>query len=211
MARWVAVVALTIAGWAGAPAAGAVITLINFDDRPGQPPPFTAGTPVPAQYLVNNQYSALGVLFDSGGGGVVVSAPSNPVSPPNTVAATATGPVISYVDPVTAVFQVGATPAVVDSVSITLTNSSSTSFLDAFDINGALLGTSSGGASATLTTLFPGQIHSSRIRQGPMAFDNFTFSNLALVPEPGGSLAVLLVVGGALSRRKVAGARASRE
>src|SRR5262249_23669411 len=38
--------------------------------------------------------------------------------------------------------------------------------------------TATGGAAATLTVTFPGQIHSVRINQGPMAFDDFTFDGL---------------------------------
>src|SRR5438105_15022462 len=81
--------------------------LIDFDDRLGQPPPFGQGLPVPAQYMVHDQYLSLGVRFDSGGGGVSVRAPANPVSPPNTAGATEPGPALSYRVPITATFFLG--------------------------------------------------------------------------------------------------------
>lgn len=149
--------------------------VINFDDRPGIPPPFGPITP---EFLINNQYAALGVVFSSAGGGIVVTAPSNPVSPPNTVAATVPGPVIDYSGPVDATFQIDGVATTVDTVSLTFSNSSSPGRLEAYDENGGLLGSTSGGASAVLTITFPGLIHSVRIQQGPMAFDDFTFDGL---------------------------------
>src|SRR3989442_3173020 len=61
---------------------------INFDDRPGMRPPFSQGQPVPLQYMVSTQYHSLGVLFNSAGGGIRISAPPNPVSAPNVAGAT---------------------------------------------------------------------------------------------------------------------------
>jgi hypothetical protein len=194
---------------AGAPVALATagpvhaLVTINFDDQPGMTGSFEEGRPVPAQFLIDDEYAALGVRFTSAGGGIARSAPSNPVSPPNTVAATGPGPVLSYSHPVFATFRLGDTPAVVDRVSLALTNSSQPSALDAFDANGALLGTVTGGASATLTLTFDDQIHSIRIRQGPMAFDDFAFDGLQAVPEPGGCTAALgtVIALGACRRR----------
>jgi hypothetical protein len=175
----------------GTAAPARALVTINFDDQPGMPPPFEEGRPVPAQFLIDDEYAAFGVLFTSAGGGIARSAPSNAVSPPNTAAATGPGPVLSYSHPVFATFQLGDTPAVADHVSLALTNSSQPSALDAFDVNGALLGTAMGGASATLSLTFEDRIHSIRIRQGPMAFDNFTFDGLQAVPEPGACTAAL--------------------
>jgi hypothetical protein len=175
---------VTILGLFTAHAHGQVV--VNFDDRPGMPPPFGEGTPIAPQFLINSQYSAMGVFFNSGGGGIALTEPANPVSPPNCVSATAPGPVLTYAANAfaTATFSLGGNPAVVSTASLTLTGTSSTSLLQAFSFNGQLLGSVSGGASATLTVSFPGQIHSVRLSQGPFAFDDFTFSPPVVVPEP---------------------------
>ena len=155
--------------------------VIDFDDARGQPTPHAAGSPVGLDRLIDIEYHFLGVIFDSAGGGVGRSAPSNPVSPPNVVSATAYGPVWSYTDPVTATFWKGDRPGVVDYVQTTLTSSSSTSTLLAFDENGMLVARDTGGARATLRVAAAGQIRSVRIEQGPMAFDNFTFETPSAV------------------------------
>jgi hypothetical protein len=152
--------------------------IIDFDDSPGSAGPFSEGTPVLDQYLIDDEYAALGVRFDSGGGGLSLSAPSNPVSAPNTVGATQPGPALSYTMPVEATFELLGGAAIVDSVSLTLTNSSASSSLEAYDLNGLLLGGDVGAASAVLTVDFPGLIHRVVLRQGPMAFDDFSFTNL---------------------------------
>lgn len=88
-------------------------------------------------------------------------------------------PVLSYTDPIFASFWDNpTTAAVVDYVSITLTNTSSLSTLSAYDNSGTFLGSTRGRAGETLTVTFPGQIYSVRIDQGPMAFDDFTFDKL---------------------------------
>lgn len=152
--------------------------VIDFDDLPGSSGPFSDGTPVLDQFLIDDEYAALGVRFDSGGGGLSLSAPSNPVSAPNSVGATQAGPALSYAEPVEATFELLGGAAIVDSVSLTLTNSSSSSTLEAYDLNSLLLGVDVGAASATLTVNFPGLIHRVVLRQGPMAFDDFSFTNL---------------------------------
>ena len=154
-------------------------TVVNFDDITVN---CSNGGPFSGSCLVHDQYLALGVRFDSPGGGVGVNASSNPVSPPNVGTATvfvSGQSIASYVDPVDASFWTGgSTPATVDYVSITLSNTSSVSDLEAFDLSGNSLGSASGGASATILVSFPGQIHSVTIHQGPMAFDDFTFDGL---------------------------------
>jgi hypothetical protein len=188
-------------------------TIINFDDRQGQVAPFSSGLQVDPLYLVDDEYLGLGVLFDSGGGAIRISTPLNPISGLNVAGATedlgggAVG--ISYKDPVYASFWVGNTiPGLVDFVSITLTDSSSRSFLEAYDINGVMLGSKAGGGTKkaeSLEVTFPGSIHSVRILQGPMAFDDFTFGDVVPVPEP----ATMLLFGagliglGAVGRRKL--------
>ena len=169
------------------PTAQAAPIVINFDDRPGQSAPFGEGVAVPLRFLVHDEYLSLGVRFDSAGGGICILAPINPVSRPNIAGAAGPGPVISYTHPMEASFWVNNLPGVVDFVSITLTNSSRTSSFRAFDINGTLLDSATGGASATLTVRSPGAIHSVRIEQGPMGFDNFTFDGLVEAIVPVGS------------------------
>lgn len=173
--------------------------IINFDDRPGMMTFLGEGTPVPPEFLIDDEYLAQGVRFNSGGGGLALAASSNPVSMPNTVNATRPGPVVSYLADCEATFWVGLEPGRVDSVSITLTSTSSSSSLLAFDPNGTLLGQSSGAASATLSVTFPGQIHRVVIQQGPMAFDNFTFEGLVPAPSSLGAFAVGVW---AMSRRR---------
>lgn len=175
-------------------------TIINFDDRPGQPSPFGEGIPVQPQYLINDEYLSQGVLFNSAGGGICVHAAGNCVSAPNVAGATGPGPVMSYSQPVDASFWIGNIAAVVDYVSITLTNTSSKSKLIAYAYNGDILGSASGGASATLTVNFTGQINKIKIEQGPMAFDNFTFDGLTAIPEP--ATLLLIGLGGLFLRRR---------
>jgi hypothetical protein len=179
-------------------------TVIDFDDATGQLPPFSTGQPVRPAAMIDGQYLPLGVLFDSGGGGLARCVASNPVSVPNTVASTQPGPVISYTVPSDSSFWLGDHPAVVDYVQLTLSDTSSSSTLEAFDFQGNLLGTSSGGASATLRVDAPGEIHFARVQQGPMAFDDFTFDGLQPItalavtpPRPGraGTANTLVVTG----------------
>jgi hypothetical protein len=154
-------------------------TVIDFDNILATCPP--NGQVAPG-CLVHDEYLAQGVRFDSAGGGVGIGASSNPVSPPHVATATMLVggvPYMSFTNTVQATFWVNSTIAsTVDYVSITLSSSSSNSTLEAFDLAGLSLGSSSGGASATLTVTFPGQIHSVVIHQGPMAFDDFTFDGL---------------------------------
>lgn len=183
-------------------------TVIDFDDQPGWKPGtgFIEGIPVRPGALVTTEYLSSGVLFDAPGGGLARSAPSNPVSAPNTVAATTPGHLLTYLIPADASFWFGDAPATVDYVQLTLTGSSSLSTLEVFDFQGTLLGTSSGGASAMLRVDAPGAIHSARIQQGPMAFDDFIFDGLTPIgafavsaPQPGrtGALNTIVVTGAA--------------
>lgn len=114
---------------------------IDFDGFLGRMGAFTAGTPFGTDYLIDVEYAPLGVLFDSGGGGLLLAAPNNPVSRPNTVTATEAGPVISYTVPATAEFWMGDRPAAADFVQVTLTNTTSPSSMEAYDYFGNLLGT----------------------------------------------------------------------
>jgi len=156
-------------------------TVIDFDDLPGLVPAsgFGPNTPAAADRMIDSEYFDLGVLFESGGGGLFRAAPTNPVSPPNCVTATKPGPVISYSVPARATFWFGDRPGVVDFVQVALTDTSFPSELEAYDFEGNLLGRATGGASAVLRVDAPGAIRSVLVQQGPMGFDDFTFDGLA--------------------------------
>lgn len=159
--------------------------IIGFDDIVGMGGPWYQGQHVPAQYMVDDEYLSQGVLFDSAGGGLRVARTGNPISSPNMVAGTGRGPVLDYNAQVYAYFRVGRMPAVVDMAGLTLSNTSRSGSLAAYDLNESVLGSVSGGASATLSLAFPGQIHSIIFSPDYAVFDNFTFDGLCAVPTPG--------------------------
>src|ERR1043166_7662138 len=97
--------------------------VINFDDRPGFKGTSVQDQPIPASYVVHDEYLPLGVRFDSGGGGIAIVYAINAVSPTNVALATEPGPVLSFNLPVTATFFSNGAPAVVDMVALTLTSS----------------------------------------------------------------------------------------
>ena len=138
-------------------------------------------SPVTTPLYVSNQFASQGVIFGSDfGGGMGVVGSSNPVSAPNVVVATDSTGLVNYTQPVWARFELQGGLAVVDSVSVSLTSSSANSTLEAYDTNGQLVGAASGAANAILSVTAVGLINNVRILQGPMAFDDFTFSNLRL-------------------------------
>lgn len=167
--------------------------LIDFDDRQGLVCPCLDGSPVPAQFIVNDEYLAYGVSFDSPGGGVFLGAGTNPITAPNAAAGTAFGPIIDFSVPGSAIFSIDGNPAVVDFVQLTITSTSWPSTLSAFDTNGEFLGSVSGGMLDNLRLNFSGRIHSVILSSPRVAFDNFIFDGLSPVPEP--SACVLISVG----------------
>lgn len=170
-------------------------TLIHFDDRAGMNPPLSQGLPVALEYLVDDEYLSEGVLFNAGGGGIAICAGSNAISPRNAAAGTSTGPILDFYEPIYASFCAdGSTPAIVDTVSITLTSTSTSSVLNAYDYYGRFLGSTYGGTSKTLTVSYTGLIHSVIISPHYAAFDNLTFEGLTSIPEPG--MVCLLGMGG---------------
>jgi hypothetical protein len=165
--------------------------VVNFDDRPGLKTPNLEGRFVPPQFMISDQYLPLGVLFNSSGGGVFLSAGDNPVSPPNVVAGTHPGPSVGYTQPVTATFFIAGMQGVVDFVRLTVTGSSDPAILfSAFDVNGQLLGSVS---QFPMQLSFPSRIHSVVLSGGPVAFDNFTFDGLMPIPEP--TPVILAIIG----------------
>lgn len=176
---------------------------INFDDRPARATPVPIGDPVPPEFVVNDEYLSLGILFDSGGDGVWLSRGSNPVSPPNVACPSGPGTVFGFAGPSEMTFWLDGAPGRVDFVSAVLTGSSDFATLTAYVADGVILGTSIGGPSATLIVTFPGLIHSAVLTGNSYAFDNVRFDGL--VPAP--SATALLVIGGSpLARRRRRGA-----
>src|SRR5690349_14032899 len=140
--------------------------VINFDDRPGFKGTAVQDQPIPASYVVHDEYLPLGVRFDSGGGGIAIVSAVNAVSPTNVVLATEPGPVLSFNLPLTATFFSNGAPAVVDMVALTLTSSSGNCRLKAFDQYGVQLGSVTAGAGSTLQLSYSNQIHSIELDQG---------------------------------------------
>lgn len=182
-------------------AANAAAVTVDFDDRAGHPGPFTACA---AQYQVDDEYAALGVHFASTDPAVCVLAPSNPPSAPNVVTGIASGN-IDFSAPVTAAFFAGEEPVVFAYVSVVLSGSSSPSArLEAYDVDGVLLGSSKTAGPGTHWVYFPQHIHSVRIAGGAFAMDDFTFSNRPPAPipvlPPAASFALGLALAGAGAR-----------
>jgi len=159
-------------------------TLIDFDDMPGYPCGCDPGVVIPSQFIIDDEYLNRGVLFDSAGGGVYVAAASNAVSPPNTIGGLGAGGVIDYFAPIYVSFwRHNGAGALVDFVSITLTDSSDSAVMRAYDVDGVLLGSVLGTGSETMTVAFPGAISSVVILPSFAAFDDLVFSNVS-VPAP---------------------------
>lgn len=175
---------------------------VDFDDRAGKPGPFSGACP--AENQVHDEYLGLGVRFESNDAAVCVLEPgAGAPSPPN-VATGVTGGNIDFSAPVVASFHLGGVPETVTSVSVTLTSSSSsTTTVEAYDLNGVLLGSSGFTGPGTHIVAFNKKIHSVRVDNGAFAFDDFTFSDPAAPPVPAlspfaGFLLTLLLAGAAL-------------
>ena len=162
--------------------------IIHFDDMAGMQGPFYDGQPISPQYMVDDEYLSQGVRFDSGGGGIRVARAGNAVSRPNLVSGTAMGPhkgpISDYDAHVYASFWVDGAPALVDRVGLTVSNFNGAGVLEAYSLDGALLGTIDSQGSPRLDLNFPGQIHSVTFIPNHAAFDNFTFEGLNKVPVP---------------------------
>jgi hypothetical protein len=164
-------------------------SIIDFDDMDGMSGPFYTGQPVPWQYIVNDEYLSRGVRFDSRGGGIRVARAGNAMSWPNLASGTANdpqqGPVSDYNAWVRASFWVDGSPGVVDMAGLTISNFNGSGVLEAYNLNGSLLGSVSSQPSPFLFLNFPGQIHSVTFIPEHATFDDFTFEGLNHVPIPG--------------------------
>ena len=174
---------------------------IDFDDRPGWMGSQARGTPFGSDFLIDNEYASLGVLFDSRGGGLVVV--DDPLAPsaPNVVNATDIGPSylndmgprISYSWCSEALFWKDDRPGVVDSFSVTTTAHGGGARLVAYDYTGAQVASAQGGNGIPMRIDAPGRIHRVDIEQGPLSFDDVSFSGfqpvdvLALSPASPGA------------------------
>jgi len=158
------------AAWAG-PAGAAIV---DFDDLTGKGGPFSGVCE--ASFQVDDEYLALGVQLSSNDPAVCVIAPgAGAPSPPNVGSGITSGN-IDFSAPVIASFFDGGTPAAVGLVTLTLTPSSSSgTTVEAYDVNGLLLGSSGMTGPGTHTLYFPRRIHAARVDNGSFAVDDITF------------------------------------
>jgi hypothetical protein len=165
---------------------------INFDDLPAAP--FSAaGNSVPLASQLTNQYSGLGVLFESlGGFAAVVDLSTGTPSVPNAIAATTSDGLISYSVPIHIRFVSpldASIPAATNSVSIrgdTFITSVGTNTMLALDVNGSPVDfdIQIEPPASVLTVTGVGIHEVILIGSGSTAFDDLSFEALYVVPEP---------------------------
>ena len=183
--------------------------ILSFENIPGMPN--AAGSPIPAASQLSNQYQPIfGVSFSSGSPyvGVLYMAPGDAPSGSNVVGGSTISGNLTFSSayPIIATFtQPGnpSLPATTDFVSLQVDRFSAavrTLTLNAFDINGNLLATSTAPDSngPTLQVSMPG-IHSVQfigtVDADGAAIDNFIFNPVVPVPEP--STVSLTLIGAA--------------
>ncbi len=192
--------ASAIVGFASSPSLAATI---NFDDLSGAMT-FFSGNPVPPEARISDQFlGTSGVLFgsDSSGVALVNLGFGHAVSGSNGIGAIKND-LLSYSDPIFASFFLPSNPsvkAVTNFVSITpdrWPDPTKSLLIEAFGIDGNLLGSFSALDPSPLSISVEG-IHSVKITgNGSAAFDNFTFNDVApgvseSVPEPTSTLSLL--------------------
>jgi hypothetical protein len=179
---------------------------INFDNLSGAMT-FYAGNPVPSQARISNQFlETSGVSFSSDSSGnsgvaLVNLGFGHAVSGSNGIGAIKNG-ILSYSDPIFASFFMPSNPAikaVTNFVSIKpdrWPDPTRSLLIEAFGVDGNLLGSFSAQDSSTLSISATG-IHSVKITgNGTAAFDDFTFNQVTAgesqsVPEPTSALGLL--------------------
>lgn len=181
---------------------------VDFENLPGMS--FFGGTPVPESAQLSNQLlSSHGLSFSSESSSpfvAVVSLGANhAASGINGIGGVDSSGLLSYATAFRVEFFLPSNPsapAATDFVSIRgdlIANGNHPVTLEAFDLSGVLLGTSTQIDSQPWTLSFSGGgIHSIRVSQAPnafsAAFDDLTFNPLVAVPEPS-SLALVSAVG----------------
>jgi hypothetical protein len=173
----------------GAPA-HAQLTVLTFEDIPGMPN--GSGQPIPAASRLADQYlGASGVRFSSGSSFVaVVTHGANTPSGTRVIGGSTTGGALTYSNafPIVATFldPAGTLRATVSTVSVRgdLSAVAGTKTLEAFDVNGTLIGTQTlqDSNTAPLTITVPG-IHRVRMysSSGTVGFDDLTFDRPTVV------------------------------
>lgn len=217
------VLALGLSATAGA-------TVITFENDGGLAPTTMANSPgslVPVVSQLSDEYISQGVLFTSlGGFAAVVNHGPNTPSPPAIIGGTNAGGALSYSAPITITFVGQNTPAInaiVSSIKVLgdlVPLGSGTVTMSAFDVDGALLGSTTVndtgpiGTGPVLELVFAG-IHRVVLSgtSGTVGFDNVEFDGFQVlndeepntpVPLPG-TLALMLtglVAVGATRRRR---------
>lgn len=206
---------IRIAGWLtaavplllGSNSYGQSIT-VDFENLTGMS--FFGGTPVPESAQLSSQLlSSHGLAFSSDSSSpfiaVVNLGANHAASGINGIGGVDGSGLLSYATAFRVEFFLPfnpSTPAATDFVSIRgdlIANGNHPVTLEAFDLSGALLGTSTQIDSQPWTLSYSGAgIHSIRVSQAPnafsAAFDDLTFNPLVAVPEP--SSLALLSVGG---------------
>lgn len=161
-------------------------TTIDFDDIVGMAAGSSrAGQVILPEFMVDDEYLSLGVLFYTEGGGLRVTRAGNSISYPNLVAGTARGARLDYNAMVRASFWVDDVPGLVDMAGLTISNFDGAGKLEAYTLDGELLGAVFDKGVSILSLTYPGQIHSVVFKPTHAVFDNFTFDGLRMVPIPG--------------------------
>ncbi|GET40748.1 PEP-CTERM sorting domain-containing protein [Microseira wollei] len=199
----VILMASAMLGFAASPS---LAITINFDNLSGAMT-FYAGNPVPSQARISNQFLASsGVSFSSDSSGnsgvaLVNLGFGHAVSGSNGIGAIKNG-ILSYSEPIFASFFMPSNPAikaVTNFVSIKpdrWPDPTKSLLIEAFGVNGNLLGSFSAQDPSTLSISAAG-IHSVKITgNGTAAFDDFTFNQVTAgesqsVPEPTSALGLL--------------------
>ena len=197
--------AVFVSAGAGTPARADTITFDSLTPMSGA----SSGTAVPAAARLSNQLLGLGVRFSSTSDyvAVVPLGTGHATSGVNGIGGVSSAGQLSYLSPIRVTFFLPSDPsvlAVTDFVSIRgdLRPIPGSITMQAFDINGDLLGTvTQPDTGGTTLSLAIAGIHSIRLTQqtGTVAFDDLTFNTpvaaAAPVPEP----AALVMLGTGLA------------
>jgi len=160
---------------------GCTTTVVNFDTLPGgatvtgqSSNRSSAGSPINPQAVISNQYATVGATFASGSAGLLaLTDPTDAPSPPNVAC------------PISANNQVGIDEASTITIStqgvcdvwVTLTGSSGSVTMTAFDVGGNAIGTPAQRVSGTTSNPSPGA--------QTLHINACTIASVVLKPDPG--------------------------